>query len=141
MSLLLAVLTPFLGAPLVAWAAPLSAQGTESSSVAIDAQVWTTVSTTVVAHDLAGMAATYHPAAVLVMMALASPFAYIHTRSGSVGVKVFSGIMLGIVFHMLNSLFSHLGLLHNWSPLFSALLPSAVFLSAALFMMWWTERR
>jgi lipopolysaccharide export system permease protein len=82
-----------------------------------------------------------YPVAVLVMMALALPFAYIHTRSGSVGVKVFSGIMLGIFFHMLNSLFSHLGLLQNWSPPFSALLPSAVFLAAALSMMWWTERR
>ena len=82
-----------------------------------------------------------YPFAVLVMMALALPFAYVHTRSGSVGVKVFSGIMLGIFFHMLNSLFSHLGLLQNWSPLFSALLPSAVFLTAAASMMWWTERR
>jgi lipopolysaccharide export system permease protein len=82
-----------------------------------------------------------YPFAVLVMMALALPFAYIHTRSGSVGVKVFSGIMLGIFFHMLNSLFSHLGLLQNWSPPFSALLPSGVFLAAAASMMWWTERR
>ncbi len=82
-----------------------------------------------------------YPFAALVMMALALPFAYIHTRSGSVGVKVFSGIMLGIFFHMLNSLFSHLGLLQNWSPLFSAILPSAVFLTAAAAMMWWVERR
>ncbi len=82
-----------------------------------------------------------YPFAALVMMALALPFAYVHTRSGSVGVKVFSGIMLGIFFHMLNSLFSHLGLLQNWSPLFSAILPSAVFLAAAGLMMWWVERR
>ena len=82
-----------------------------------------------------------YPFAVWVMMALALPFAYIHTRSGSVGVKVFSGIMLGIFFHMLNSLFSHLGLLQNWQPLFSAILPSAVFLTAAGLMMWWVERR
>ena len=82
-----------------------------------------------------------YPFAVLVMMALALPFAYIHTRSGSVGAKVFSGIMLGIFFHMLNSLFSHLGLLQNWSPPLSALLPSMVFLAAAASMMWWTERR
>jgi len=82
-----------------------------------------------------------YPFAVLVMMALALPFAYIHTRSGSVGAKVFSGIMLGIFFHMLNSLFSHLGLLQNWSPPLSALLPSMVFLAAATLMMWWTERR
>ena len=82
-----------------------------------------------------------YPFAALVMMALALPFAYIHTRSGSVGVKVFSGIMLGVFFHMLNSLFSHLGLLQNWQPLASAAMPSAVFLLAAGLMMWWVERR
>jgi lipopolysaccharide export system permease protein len=82
-----------------------------------------------------------YPFAALVMMALALPFAYVHVRAGGVGVKIFSGIMLGILFHMLNSLFSHLGLLQNWSPLTSAILPSVVFLSAALLMMWWVERR
>lgn len=82
-----------------------------------------------------------YPFAALVMMALALPFAYVHTRTGSVGIKVFSGIMLGIFFHMLNTLFSHLGLLQNWRPLASALLPSAAFLIAAGLMMWWVERR
>ncbi|HOX19574.1 MAG TPA: DUF4440 domain-containing protein [Gemmatimonadales bacterium] len=53
-------------AAFLAWTVPLAAQGTESSSGAIDAQVWTTVSTTVVEHDIAGMAATYHPDAVVV---------------------------------------------------------------------------
>ncbi len=51
---------------LAAWATPLSAQATESSSGAIDAQVWSVVSTTVVNHDIAGMAATYHSDAVVV---------------------------------------------------------------------------
>jgi lipopolysaccharide export system permease protein len=82
-----------------------------------------------------------YPFASLVMMALALPFAYIHTRTGGVGAKVFSGIMIGIGFHFLNSLFSHLGLLGNWQPFFSAALPSAVFLCAASLMMWWVERR
>jgi lipopolysaccharide export system permease protein len=82
-----------------------------------------------------------YPFAALVMMALALPFAYVHVRAGGVGGKIFFGIMLGILFHMLNSLFSHLGLLQNWSPLTSAILPSMVFLSAALMMMWWVERR
>ena len=82
-----------------------------------------------------------YPFASLVMMALALPFAYVHTRAGGVGVKVFSGIMLGILFHMLNSLFSHLGLLQNWRPLYSAFLPSAMFLATAALMMWWVERR
>ena len=44
-------------------------------------------------------------------------FAYMQARAGMVGVKVFLGIMLGIFFHMLNSLFSHIGLLQNWPPL------------------------
>src|SRR6266850_2165989 len=82
-----------------------------------------------------------YPLASLVMMALALPFAYVHVRAGGVGVKVFSGIMLGIFFHMMNSLFSHLGLLQNWPPFVSAALPSAVFLGAATLMMWWVERR
>jgi lipopolysaccharide export system permease protein len=82
-----------------------------------------------------------YPLASLVMMALALPFAYVHTRAGGVGVKVFSGIMLGVLFHMLNSLFSHLGLLQNWRPLYSAILPSLLFLTTAAMMMWWVERR
>jgi lipopolysaccharide export system permease protein len=82
-----------------------------------------------------------YPFASLVMMALALPFAYVHTRAGGVGVKVFSGIMLGILFHMLNSLFSHLGLLQNWRPLYSAVVPSLLFLMTAAAMMWWVERR
>jgi lipopolysaccharide export system permease protein len=82
-----------------------------------------------------------YPIVSLVMMALALPFAYVHVRAGGVGVKVFSGIMLGIFFHFINSLFSHLGLLQSWQPFLTAMLPSAVFLGAATLMMWWVERR
>jgi lipopolysaccharide export system permease protein len=83
----------------------------------------------------------FYPAAALVMMALALPFAYMQARAGMVGVKVFLGIMLGIFFHMMNSLFSHIGLLHNWPPLSAAIVPSLAFLSAAILLMWWVERR
>ena len=82
-----------------------------------------------------------YPFVSLVMMALALPFAYVHVRAGGVGVKVFSGIMLGVFFHFLNSLFSHLGLLQNWQPIVAAVLPSMMFLGAAMLMMWWAERR
>jgi lipopolysaccharide export system permease protein len=82
-----------------------------------------------------------YPLAALVMMALALPFAYMHARSGMVGFKVFLGIMLGIFFHMLNNLFSHIGLLQNWPPFSAAVMPSAAFLAAAMLMMWWVERR
>jgi lipopolysaccharide export system permease protein len=81
-----------------------------------------------------------YPFANLVMMGLALPFAYMHARSGMVGVKVFFGILLGIFFHMLNSLFSHIGLLQNWPPIAAATVPSLLFLATAGLMMLWIER-
>ncbi len=92
-------------------------------------------------YEIAMWKKLFYPIATLVMMALALPFAYMHARAGLLGVKVFLGIMLGILFHMLNSLFSHIGLLQNWSPVTSAVIPSVAFLLAALVMMWWVERR
>jgi lipopolysaccharide export system permease protein len=83
----------------------------------------------------------FYPIAALVMMALALPFAYMQSRAGMVGLKVFLGIMLGIFFHMLNGLFSHIGLLQNWPPFAAAALPSAAFFLAAVLMMWLVERR
>lgn len=82
----------------------------------------------------------FYPLATLVMMALALPFAYLQSRSGMVGVKVFLGILLGIVFHMLNSLFSHVGLLQQWPPVAAAAVPSVLFFATALLMMLWIER-
>ncbi len=92
-------------------------------------------------YEIAMWKKLFYPFATLVMMALALPFAYMHARAGMVGVKVFLGIMLGIFFHMLNSLFSHIGLLQNWPPVGAAALPSAAFLLAATAMMWLVERR
>jgi lipopolysaccharide export system permease protein len=92
-------------------------------------------------YEIAMWKKLFYPFATLVMMALALPFAYMHARAGLVGVKVFLGIMLGIFFHMLNSLFSHVGLLQNWPPVASAVVPSLGFLLAAMLMMWWVERR
>ncbi|MEX0638080.1 MAG: LptF/LptG family permease, partial [Burkholderiales bacterium] len=83
----------------------------------------------------------FYPIATLVMMALALPFAYMHARSGMVGLKVFLGIMLGIFFHTLNGLFAHIGLLQDWPPFAAAAVPGAAFFLAAVLMMWWVERR
>lgn len=83
----------------------------------------------------------FYPLATFVMMALALPFAYTHNRMTAVSIKVFAGVMLGITFHMLNGLFSHLGVINSWRPFFSAITPSALFLLAAGGMLWWVERR
>ena len=83
----------------------------------------------------------FYPLATLVMMALALPFAYKHDRVSAVSVKVFAGVMLGILFQMLNGMFAHLGVLNSWRPLVAAITPSIMFLLAAAAMLWWVERR
>ncbi len=81
-----------------------------------------------------------YPLAVLVMMALALPFAYLHVRTGGVSLKIFVGIMIGVSFQLLNSLFSHVGLLNTWPPFATAVLPSVVFLLMAIGALLWVER-
>lgn len=81
-----------------------------------------------------------YPFAVVVMMALALPFAYLQARAGGIGYKVFAGIMLGVAFHFLNSLFSHLGLLNTWPPWLAAIVPSALAMALAVGMLAWVDR-
>src|SRR5208282_551042 len=52
-------------------------------------------------YDIALWNKAVYPFAVLMMMVLALPFAHFRQRVGNIGAKVFSGIMLGIGFHML----------------------------------------
>lgn len=92
-------------------------------------------------YEIALWAKIFNPLAVVVMMVLALPFAHIQGRQAAVGAKVFAGIMLGILFFFLNRLFSYLGLLNDWPAFGSAVLPTLIFLSLAVGMMWWQERR
>ena len=92
-------------------------------------------------HEIAFWNKLIYPFAVLVMMVLALPFAYFQQRVGGVGAKVFAGIMLGIGFVTLGKLFTFLGLLSDWPPFWSAILPTLIFLALATGMMWWGERR
>ena len=82
-----------------------------------------------------------YPLAAFVMVALALPFGYSHNRVGGVSLKIFAGVMLGILFYALNGLFSNLGSINAWPPFASATAPSALFLLAAIGMLWWAERR
>ena len=81
-----------------------------------------------------------NPFACLVMVALALPFAYMHARAGSVSIKVFGGIMLGIGFVLLNNLAGHIGLLSGWRPWAAAASPSLLFLALSMGAFTWLVR-
>ncbi len=81
-----------------------------------------------------------YPLACLVMMALALPFAYLHARGGSVSLKVFGGIMLGISFVLLNNLAGHIGQLRDWTPWIAAAAPSGLYLLLSLAAFAWLVR-
>jgi len=91
--------------------------------------------------EIAFWSKLFYPLTIVVMMALALPFAYLHVRSGTMSFKVFSGIMIGVIFYTMNKLFSHLGLLNTWPPIVVAALPGLVVLSVAMASLYWVERR
>lgn len=82
-----------------------------------------------------------YPLASLVMVALALPFATSNQRFGGVSLRIFVGVMVGVLFHMLNGLSSSLGVINDWSPALAAMAPSLLFLVMAVVLLWWTERR
>ena len=83
----------------------------------------------------------FNPAAVIVMMVLALPFAYFQRRQGGIGFRIFAGTMLGLSFILLGRLFTNLGVLNDWPALFSAAFPVAAFVTVAASLLWWLERR
>jgi lipopolysaccharide export system permease protein len=73
-----------------------------------------------------------YPFTLLVMITIAAPIGFMQTRRGGVGSKVFIGILLGVGFFMLNQLALNVGMLSNWAPWVTALVPNLAVLALAL---------
>jgi len=73
-----------------------------------------------------------YPFLLPVMLTIAAPIAFLQTRRGGVGNKVFLGIVLGVGFYILNQLMLNLGLLGHWPPWVTALAPNLLALALAL---------
>ncbi|MDO4906169.1 MAG: LPS export ABC transporter permease LptG [Lautropia sp.] len=86
-------------------------------------------------YELALWKKIIYPLAIIVMLMLALPFGYIQARAGGIGLKLFLGISLGVVFYIMNGLFSNLGLINTWPPWLAVSIPSIVFLALALVML------
>lgn len=65
-----------------------------------------------------------YPFSLLVMITIAAPISFMQTRRGGAGTKIFVGILVGVGFFMLNQLTLNLGMLSQWAPWVTALLPN-----------------
>lgn len=83
----------------------------------------------------------FYPLSIFVMLALAMPFAYMSTRAGGVSVKIFMGVMMGIAFYAMNSLFSYLGGASTLPPIAAAMMPTMAALMLAAVAIWRVEHR
>ena len=87
------------------------------------------------AYELAFWNKIVTPIATGVMVILAIPFVFRQVRSGGFGRSLFLGIMLGLAFFVLDKGFGFIVLVYDISPLIGALLPTLLFMSAAVLLL------
>ena len=75
------------------------------------------------------------PFSALVMLILAMPFLFSSQRSTGVGLRLFIGITVGIVFFLINRILNEIGIVYNFPPLLSAFFPVILFLFIGLFAL------
>jgi lipopolysaccharide export system permease protein len=75
------------------------------------------------------------PLTTVVMMVLAVPFVFGHQRSGGIGGRLFTGILIGLAFFVVSRGFGYFGLLYGLPAVLGALLPTLLFLGAALVLL------
>lgn len=73
-----------------------------------------------------------YPFTLLVMITIAAPIGFMQTRHGGVGTKVFTGILLGVGFFMVNQLALNVAMLSNLAPWVTALVPNIIAMALAL---------
>ena len=75
------------------------------------------------------------PLATAVMLILAVPFVFKDARSGSLGRSLFSGIMIGLGFFILNRAFTSFVPLFAIPPFLGAVIPTALVCGLSIFMI------
>lgn len=75
------------------------------------------------------------PLSTLVMLIIAMPFAFGSQRSAGAGQRIFVGILIGIVFILINRAMSSMGIVYGFSPILSTFTPLLMFLGIGLVML------
>ena len=69
------------------------------------------------------------------MMLLATPFVFRQIRSGGMSSRVFMGIMLGLIFVILDQSLGYFGVLYAIPPVVGALMPIVIFFAFAIYLL------
>jgi lipopolysaccharide export system permease protein len=72
------------------------------------------------------------PATTGVMVLLSLTFIFGSTRTRNASQRIFMGMLTGVVFHLINQIIGHLGLILNIPPILTTLLPVGFILIVAL---------
>jgi len=75
------------------------------------------------------------PFSTVVMMVLAIPFVFGQLRSGGLGARLFTGIVIGLAFFVVSRGFGYFGLLYSIPAIVGAILPTLLFFAAAIYFL------
>ncbi|MCH8845263.1 MAG: LPS export ABC transporter permease LptG [Proteobacteria bacterium] len=70
-----------------------------------------------------------NPFSIIVMVLIAVPLVKSYSRMTAVGQRVFLGCLIGIIFHIINQISGHLGVVYNLHPALSVTLPTLLMLA------------
>ncbi len=73
-----------------------------------------------------------NPLVTLVMLLVALPFVFRWDRAMNTGQRMVIGVLIGLGFNLFDRTFSHIALVYGLNPVFAAVFPSVLFLSAAI---------
>jgi lipopolysaccharide export system permease protein len=92
-------------------------------------------------YDVALWEKIIHPLTPIIMIIFSVPFGFLQERSGGKFIKIFIGISCGIAYQICNTLIRHVGLLNDWPPYLSAVIPTLIFLFAGLYLIFRFEHQ
>jgi len=75
------------------------------------------------------------PLVTLVMVFLSVPVVFGVLRTVGIGQRIFVGLVLGLIFFLLNKAFGHMAVVYQFNPLFAALFPASIFLGLGLLLV------
>ncbi len=82
-------------------------------------------------YELALYNRLFMPLAIIAMVLIAVPFVLVSPRQSSIGQKIVTGFLIGIVFYIANRLIGEMGLVYNFPPMLAAALPTLLVIAAA----------